>query len=251
MLRLTKEQFAAMGIAGKSGRAGPRPAATPAALALAEAKRDAARAGKTQTRKRSKPAVKRLGKRQLAAMTPEQAALALAIQAGAREFATPEDPLYDQIVSFALPLRGAVKQRPRLQGGDDDGRKPHTFTPTKTRRFEKTVKDYAKLAMQRGRYRIFTVPVVVDIVFLFEGIESLAAVERQIGDLSNLEKAVEDAMNAVVYSDDNLILRHPDSGKFYHGRDMVLVQVRAARPVALPDWCRALLAAEDPFAMVA
>ncbi len=179
------------------------------------------------------PPKKRLTKKQLSVMTTEQAAISLAVQSGAREFATEDHPEYNQVIKFIIPIRGRVKSRPRLGVNS-------TFTPKQTRKFEKAVSGYASIAMI-GK-RMFTVPVQLDTIFFFDGNPALAPVNHFIGDISNLEKAVEDGMNKIVYKDDNLILEHPESRKFfYSGIDAVFVQVKIATPKDPPKWCIELL----------
>lgn len=176
----------------------------------------------------SKVKPKKLSRAQLDALPDAERQRYSAQMAGWLEPATPDHPQYNQVIRIVLPFRGQVKERAR--SGDDS-----TYTPTKTRRFEKTVKDNVFIAMREAFAVPFEVPVQVKFGFIFKGPKDLMPVAQSDGDLSNIMKAVEDAMNKVAYVDDRLITRASDIFKLAGDRDLILIEVTAARP-GLPEW---------------
>ena len=93
-------------------------------------------------------------------------------------------------MTFSIPGVPVPKGRPRLGGG-------HAYTPQRTKAYEAKVKMLALRARQEARLKPFRgdVSVVVDIYGLTRG------------DITNVAKAVEDAMNGVIYEDDSQIQR--------------------------------------------
>jgi Holliday junction resolvase RusA-like endonuclease len=186
------------------------------------------RAGKLALR--ATPRSKRLTKIQLAAMTPKERILALAMQSGWLAPAAASHPQYHQCIRIVLPFKGEVKER-----GVTNTETRVTFTPTKTRRFEKRVADEVRLAMRKMQTKPFEVPVAVRFAFMFNGPEGLMPVAAKLGDLSNLVKAIEDAMNGIAYIDDRLIQRADSVVKFAGPDDLIFIELTAARP-GLPAW---------------
>jgi Holliday junction resolvase RusA-like endonuclease len=78
-----------------------------------------------------------------------------------------------------------------------------SFSTKETETFERNVASFASAAM-RGRIP-FDVPVHVDIQFRLAGTEDLLPVDRSDPDLDNMEKALLDALNGVVWTDDRLV----------------------------------------------
>ena len=95
---------------------------------------------------------------------------------------------YDS-VNFTVPGQPVPKGRPRL------GRDSHTYTPPRTKAYEKKVATIAKLAML-GRPP-FEFSVSVTIYAFIKG-------RRRI-DWDNIAKSITDAMNKIVYEDDSQI----------------------------------------------
>ena len=115
-------------------------------------------------------------------------------------------------VEFVISVEGVPKGRPRLT------RSGHAYTPAKTKKFETLVAKCARFAMSRhGAYPIEGAPVAVSLLFYYEPptswskrrklevIEKGAVPKFTKPDTDNLEKAVLDGMNGIVYKDDALI----------------------------------------------
>jgi crossover junction endodeoxyribonuclease RusA len=94
------------------------------------------------------------------------------------------------IVAFELPSRPHPKGRPRFGRG-------RAYTDEKTRLYEANVATACGLAMIRDRVQIATGP--VELACLFEQRDARAA------DVTNLVKAVEDAMNGIAWKDDKQV----------------------------------------------
>lgn len=115
---------------------------------------------------------------------------------------------------LTLPLQPRAKQRPRVflaqssARSDTDSDRPTMLavTPKATRKFERGLRELLEFEMLRLGLSIFQQPVIVGIRAVFPGDGGLAPTSRAIGDLDNLEKAVLDAMNGVVYADDRLVV---------------------------------------------
>jgi len=112
------------------------------------------------------------------------------------------------VIAFTVPGTPVAKERPRLS---NFGGFAHAYTPPKTVRFEKVVRNYAALAMA-GQVAIDG-PVAVEIrVFLpvpaswsrKRCAAALAGELYPVGrpDLDNYLKAILDGMNKVVITDD-------------------------------------------------
>ena len=115
-------------------------------------------------------------------------------------------------VEFIIVGEGVPKQRPRFT------RTGRTYTPAKTRQFESLVAQCARFAMSRlGAHPIEGRPVAVSLLFYYEPpaswpkrrkrevLEKGAVPKYTKPDTDNLEKAVLDGMNGIVYKDDGLI----------------------------------------------
>jgi Holliday junction resolvase RusA-like endonuclease len=97
-------------------------------------------------------------------------------------------------VTFTVPGNPIPKARARVT--IRPGRKPTAYTPRRTKNWEATVKDAARLAM--GGRELFEGPVAVEL-WLWRG-------DRRKADADNMEKAVLDACNEVVWLDDDQVL---------------------------------------------
>ena len=98
-------------------------------------------------------------------------------------------------ISFFVEHKPVAKGRPRMGKGP-------VYTPAKTKAFETMFAWEAKRAM-KGR-PVQTGPCFVALSFRFAKPKKLDELSRHVSkpDLSNLVKAVEDAMNGIVYHDD-------------------------------------------------
>ena len=119
-------------------------------------------------------------------------------------------------VMFTVPGLPKGKERPRARIVTPKGKKPFAtmYTPTGTKKYEAEVKDAAQKAMQ---HEPFQGPVSVTILIFLPLAKTMtkkrrARIENGLEactkkpDTSNVAKAVEDAMNDVVYKDDNQII---------------------------------------------
>jgi len=91
-------------------------------------------------------------------------------------------------VTFSIPGIPVPKGRPRLGGG-------HAYTPQRTKAYEAKVKMLALRARQEARLKPFKGDVALRV--------QIWGLKR--GDITNVVKSLEDAMNRVVYDDDKQI----------------------------------------------
>ena len=101
-------------------------------------------------------------------------------------------------ISLRINLEPIPKGRPRFT------RSGHAFTPARTRKFEAEAKKQAK-AQYKGK------PLEGGISIDFEFIVTRPKRPKhdypsKVGDVSNLIKAVEDALNGVVFKDDSQVV---------------------------------------------
>ena len=117
------------------------------------------------------------------------------------------------MVHFEIEITPVAKGRPRYARR---GNFVQTYTPTKTREYEDVIRENAKLAM--GSSEPLETPLNVLLIFgmpipsstpkkALEGYLNGSVRHIKKPDLDNLAKAVLDAMNGVVYLDDNQICR--------------------------------------------
>lgn len=113
-------------------------------------------------------------------------------------------------VTFTVPVRPVGKQRPRA-GSDGT-----FYTPTKTAEFEEMVAAHAKRERPRdwsldGEFR-------VDVVIRYSG--------KRRADGDNVQKAVWDGLNGVLYNDDRQVLQWTGVVEVDCGEDNLVVKVR-------------------------
>lgn len=95
----------------------------------------------------------------------------------------------EQWVRIVVPGAPVPKARARVG-------KHGAYTPTKTKKQEKCIQQYALLAMRTERVKKMDGIVAVDIEIIQK---------KRRGDLDNFAKTVLDAMNQVVYTDDSVV----------------------------------------------
>lgn len=105
----------------------------------------------------------------------------------------------------------------------------HTYTPERTLEYENLLKGEAQAMMMKTRRKPFDIPLEADLVFTLAGDESLWPTSGLDGDGDNLQKAVLDALNTVVFTDDRLIVRKKVE-KVCGDRPSVSVVIRPANP---------------------
>ncbi len=94
-------------------------------------------------------------------------------------------------------IRPQVKERARF-----NTRSGHAFTPSKTRTFEKFIKEQARFQWQiKHKQEVFTGLCSLYVEFNFKKPKK-TKLETPRGDTSNMLKALEDGLNGVVYKDD-------------------------------------------------
>lgn len=132
-------------------------------------------------------------------------------------------------VEFTVPIRPVGKARPRFT------RFGHAYTPDTTRAAEHHVAFYAT-AMMQGHKRAESQPLAVDLEFVFAPPASWSKKKREEAirfckprkekpDIDNLGKLVCDALNGIVYADDNQITELR-AVKYYGEHDEIKVCVR-------------------------
>ncbi|MBY3433429.1 RusA family crossover junction endodeoxyribonuclease [Rhizobium laguerreae] len=87
------------------------------------------------------------------------------------------------------------------------GRMSHTYTPKNTANYEDIILQHATVAMATARLKPFECPVKTHVHLVFKGDPGEWPTSPGDGDADNLEKAVLDALNKVVYVDDRLVVR--------------------------------------------
>jgi len=135
----------------------------------------------------------------------------------------------------AFTLAGHPQGKGRARAFVRAGHVAH-YTPEKTRSYESMIRGAAMDAMA-GRAPL-SGPVEIDLrieVAIPASWSKRKRTEAEVGvlwpaktpDLSNVQKAVEDAMNGVVYGDDSQIVRYRRLEKVYSLRPGVTVEVRS------------------------
>lgn len=112
-----------------------------------------------------------------------------------------------------------------------DGLSHRSFSTKETEAFERSVASFAAAAM-RGR-EPFDVPLHVDVEFRLEGDSGLHPVDRSDPDLDNMGKALLDALNGVVWTDDRLVCSKT-SRKVCAAQAGISVTVRAVSSASSP-----------------
>lgn len=87
------------------------------------------------------------------------------------------------------------------------GRLMHSITPESTRAFEAAIRAAASAFMLERRLQPLDCPVEMEIRLCLKGDRETWPTAPRDGDIDNLAKAVKDAVNRIVYTDDRLIVR--------------------------------------------
>jgi Holliday junction resolvase RusA-like endonuclease len=107
------------------------------------------------------------------------------------------------IVNAFIQAKGNVGRFKELLGG----RMSHTYTPKNTAVYEDLILKHATVAMASARMKPFECPVKTHVHLVFKGDADTWPTSPGDGDADNLEKAVLDALNKIVYADDRLVVR--------------------------------------------
>lgn len=144
------------------------------------------------------------------------------------------------VLTFTIKGPGVPKGRPRFT------RQGRAYTPKATEDFEKWVRANAKQTMMRNGVRMIESGAVsIKIMFRFAPPASWSNKRRQTviaarapkitkPDLDNLVKAVTDAMNAVVYDDDNRIYSI-EACKIYGPVDDIGIEIHSVTEEGVDD----------------
>jgi crossover junction endodeoxyribonuclease RusA len=119
------------------------------------------------------------------------------------------------MLKFTFPIKAVPKERPRFSkfGG--------TYTPCRTRKFERFIHDYARAQM--GGKKPLESNVECLMTFQFKAAKSTKLVYPH-QDLDNLIKAVGDALNGIAYKDDKQLILI-SAGKYFGPEDLITVQL--------------------------
>jgi len=118
----------------------------------------------------------------------------------------------------------------------------HHYTPTKTRKFEEAVRAAAVAQMRENGYKIIEGGVRVDIVLSFSIPKSWPKWKKEMAlngeidhttkpDATNVCKAIEDALNGVVWNDDSQIIA-PHPVKLYSEKPGIRIYARESRCIS-------------------
>lgn len=107
------------------------------------------------------------------------------------------------IIQAFIEAKGSVARFKELI----KGKTSHTYTPKNTADYEDLILKHATVAMADAQLKPFDCPVKTHIHFVFKGEQDTWPTSPGDGDKDNLEKAVLDALNKVVYADDRLVVR--------------------------------------------
>ena len=106
-----------------------------------------------------------------------------------------------------------------------------TYTPERTLEYEELLKAEATAAMMSQRRKPFDVPLEADIHLTLAGAEGEWPTSALDGDGDNLQKAVLDALNGVVFTDDRLFVRKSVT-KVCGAAPKLVLSIRPADPAA-------------------
>lgn len=116
-------------------------------------------------------------------------------------------------VGFYLRIRPKPKQRPRFSNG-------HTYTPRETQDYENQVRFMVKSQMDQNGWEPFQDHASMEVWFTF-GRKEFKKYHNSRPDIDNLLKAVQDALNGVLYRDDSIITEI--SARKYYGYESAIM----------------------------
>jgi len=118
-------------------------------------------------------------------------------------------------LSFKFQIRAVPKQRPRVT-------RHGTYTPLRTKRFEK---EFQILLKNQFKASPIQTPIILSLEFCFEKPKSnKTEFHCQRPDLDNLEKAVLDACNKILFLDDSQVYLKT-SQKLWSDKDSIQMKV--------------------------
>lgn len=112
-------------------------------------------------------------------------------------------------INFFIPIKPRPKERPRFARF---GKFIKTYTPKKTHDYEKKIRDvYLRYTKDR-----LSGPIEANIVAIFEPPKSFSkkkrirlldqpCINKSVGDVDNLDKAILDSLNGIAYTDDSAV----------------------------------------------
>jgi Holliday junction resolvase RusA-like endonuclease len=130
------------------------------------------------------------------------------------------------LISFIIETKPIPKGRPRFT------RTGHSYTPKRTKDYEKLISDTAREHISQDQ--CLDVPVVVNACFNFAIPKSYNALKRQdclsgmvlpAADLDNLLKSLLDGLNKIAFTDDTLVQRIKAQKKYAH-KDFIEVEIK-------------------------
>jgi Holliday junction resolvase RusA-like endonuclease len=120
------------------------------------------------------------------------------------------------LISAFIEARGSVAKFKELIGRKQQGEVSesvkkrtsisHTYTPKNTADYEDLILKHATIAMAAAKMKPFECPVKTHVHLVFKGDPDTWPTSPSDGDADNLEKAVLDALNKIVYADDRLVV---------------------------------------------
>lgn len=131
----------------------------------------------------------------------------------------------ESLVGAFVEAKGSVKRFRELL----KGRMSRTYTPKNTADYEALVQAAAMVEMARAKLKVYEGPVETEVHFVFKGEAGTWPTALGDGDADNLEKAVFDALNGVVFKDDRFVVRSTRT-KSCGPAPRLIVAVRDAEP---------------------
>lgn len=133
-------------------------------------------------------------------------------------------PIGELVFATTINIRGLSKERARFSKG-------HAYTPKRTREYEKYIADTVEMVLAENAvdYPVsLGVSIQVKVPKSWPAVKAALAYQGvlypTVGDLDNKLKAVSDALNGLVYIDDNLICA-VNAVHYYGADDKVAISV--------------------------
>jgi len=112
---------------------------------------------------------------------------------------------YTQYIAFTV--QGNAVTKSNAHGMTGKSGRMVMFVPKKYKDYEKAIKAEAAQAMQNANMKPFTGDCIMLLRYYYD--------TRRLRDVQNLPKSTCDALNEIVYEDDNQVKRMIDMGKFF------------------------------------